>query len=1168
MQLLCRFLTALCALSILAFNSSKARAQEEYEPWEVMRVYFDKTYIGQVVSDAFTPIAIDELADVLKRLSRQQNRTNETPPRTREAQYVASLLGERLHSERSFWQLDSDTEKAVDGVRIGKLTVVPTRARVTEPDDDVDSRQLVDFDQYTADGELVLSFDPAAPRYTFGFYALGTKSRGEIRFALELPSVTMSQLLIATPRDIELYSAEAAVEPATDSQFDNLDDGLRAVLQSRMDENTRLWNVNNSGLTRFELVARRTPTSTADSASAIGLDSHVVAKSQLIYRLSPSRTEVEADFDVLPGNSDSTFRLQLSSELKILEATVNDSPVEFYSVASLSGVLPAKEDARTFVELAAQPSAITGTTVRIKALCLQQGSQRSLPSITLSSAYCLNGTTEVLADNLVVSQITEKRKSSPASEESTREGIVPTDPSAAADTLQPTASRPTSMPIRWHGSPPELDVSLATQIRRWQLESLSQIRVQNEWLTLTCNARLQHSAPDSNEVALQLPQQWLVDNVSIQGQAGESRFKTQKQRRGDQSQILVSWSDTPEKIDFEIQVKAHMPRQNERLTKLSVFSESQLYVPDAAQVEYLALTPGPHYDIDINESTLKLQVQPTDLPAWLQTLIEPADELWFFERLSPQTGPIKLSPSRGGFNSDIVTVLNVDATDLNYTTMIDARPLAGATTGVSILVPASLDPESIVWSLDDSATVLTQSAIGEAAQGSRLIQLQLSRPLSKPFRITARWQQPKPETNQVRVPILAVSGAIDSSSTLIAPSTLRLRQPPVSVQVQGSVKGPKFLQSDLLGEAPASNVDYRQYNLNSVAAFELEFVAGRAEEIQHILVHRQIARHTVSGSGEVTHDIEWFCQTGTASELAFQLPNGWKVESLIVDNTPRVADIDNGRVTCSLPPESELIVSVRCTSSSPSTLWWQSIDLSEPSIDAAVIANERTLRIPRSITPFRSWLSGAKQGTLLDRILPSKLWSNLCPPFDNSQDRWTEVDLTSDAKSNTGVTNVGTNTLTVARKSSLAALSMAAMLLALAVFRLFVPQSFLWWFVLLFTLAIALVLTPRWSLAPVQVIFLGACCAAVLRVLHPLFQLTLNAGVSDQSRLRSGKASAAGGLLVLLVVQPTSLAQENVPPQMPKTYSVLIPTTETEDGIEVDGTYAYAPKALLEKADR
>lgn len=1197
-RLFCGWLTACClGIATLTFVPS-ARAQGD-DPWEVMRVYFDSKYIGRVVSDSFTPIAIDELSDLLKRLERLRNRSNQLPPHIHEAQYVASLSGDRLHSERSCWVFESEQDQGANTVNVGRISVVPTRGRSAESSEKSISRQLVDFDQYTTDGDLVLGFDPEFPSYAFGFYALGSKSRGEVRFEVELPSVTKSQLLIATPQDIELHSSTAAVEPATEARLSEFDEDLKSILLSRMDEATRLWVVNNSGLSQFTLTARKLPTNTLAKEPPVGLDSHVVSTSRFEYRVSPDRTEVTAEFELLPGDPDAGLQLDLSSDLRILDAVVNESPVEFYSVASFGASLHPSETSdddrqvggsRSFVELAAQPSAITGTTIRIQAICPRREPERQLPSINLASAYCLSGTTKVIAEGLVVSQITQTPESRLDTETESAEAIsVGTDVTlspvnAANETRQFGWS--TRLPIRWHGAPPRLRVSLAKQRQPWRLESVSQVRVQSEWLTLTCNAKVRHSSPSSNELSFQVPDWWLIDSVSVKGGSADSRFKAEKIRRDNRAEIRVTWDDTPEEIEFDIQVRAHMPRRGEQLERLSIFAENQLYVPGAEQVEFLVIAPGPLYDIEINESSLKRQVQPTDLPPWQQALIEPAAELWFFERLSPQNEPIELSPSRGGFNSEILTVLDVNDTGLEGTTKINVRPLAGATTSVSVLVPAILEPTSIKWSLDESAIQLDQSSVGAAAQGSRLVRLKLGRPLSRPFQLTAKWriqreqkqrrqipsgQIPRAET-EFKVPVLAISGAIESRSTLIAPSTLRLKQPPVSVQVQGSASLPGVPQSESIVGQFSSGIDYRRYNLNSVAAFELEFISGVEEAQQHIMVHRQFARHTVGGNGEVTHDISWFCQTGAAAELKLKLPAGWQAQSLLVDSAQRSVISEGGSVVCELPPQADVVVSLRCTSSTSSTLWWQNVDCSEPDVDAAVVTTDRVVRLPHSAVPVRYWMYGQEQGTLLDRLVPYKLWANLGPSLSPNPDRWTEVELPIESGSRFGGEERSPRVLLIARKSSLAAMAMAAMLAFLALSRWILPQSFHWWFLVLFTLAIAVVLAPRWILVPLQIVYLGVCCAAVLRVLHPLFQLTISGANGDQSRLRSGKASAVGALFMLVGLQSTVYGQEY--PQavddstIPKTYSVLIPTTETEDGqTSVDGAYAYAPKALLEKAD-
>ncbi|GAB5406685.1 MAG: hypothetical protein Aurels2KO_49160 [Aureliella sp.] len=1153
-----KLLVAACFL----WSFSAPAAAQSPAQWDAMRVYFESQYLEKVVTDAYSPITIQQLE---KELAAIENRRRVSPQLQRgvvRATYIVALRDGRLVSPQSEWQMRGAwQELPADYADLGNISFSPTRAR----SQDDGQRQLVDIDRYLPTGELVVPDDPAYPEIVFGF-TLPEVRPGSKQFDVRVPAASIAQMYISVPAGMEVTSSQATCEQV-DAQSVPLD--ADAAEYAAVGDPIEWWLLTCSGLEQFEIKIEQ------GVAVGKGLPQILISKGAVEYQVDASDVRVTAAFQLADSASDSPVRLSLASGVKLLGVDVDGVAIDWHALLTSKRVRsgatePAGSDdgmragapRQTLVNLDTTVRQCAGKTITVRAVFSQSADQQlSLSAFQVDGAYCFSGTTKVSAERgILLSALSADG--------------VPVAAKAGDDSKQRI--------VDWMGQPPALVADLLFASGDRVVESLTRFAIQPTRFSATCRTRVNVTGAKTNLLTFSIERNWLVDSVRIVGEA-ESRIRTSlRQAKGTQRWFVdVTWDDNPVDLQFDLEIAAHDPR-NRRSERFSLWPRSLLTLPETQQSDVFVIEPSGQFRVDVTRSLLATQVQPVDLPAWQRELLgSDSSEEWVFAQRRGNVPVIKFQAYRGSFVANIVSMVKGDSKAKNdlgekwsVISNIECRPISGAITAVSCVLPVSVEPESVTWSLLDSegeldAGQLTIGPVASTTSEARLIAIDLPAPTSQPFTLQARIEASVAAT-QIELPVVAVPGAVGGSSIVLLPPDLLLSPSSTGVQVLPDANGfaePRY--DERLGNRTAKQrSEFVAVRVDAAASHLLPATVVRPTEPNAVWIQDQVVTHRALAGQELQHIVRWTVKSGAGRKLKVRLPDQWQLRSLRINGKMQEnSATESERLTIDLPVEPTNEIEAEFASAVVGGNWMQRIDLQQPESDAPTISARCLVSIPPSKTTYSMWSMVGRGETLMDRVVPRRLWQILAPSgSDESVAGWTTIELSPDKRASGA--NDSVEELVLFSRTALAAFATAFVLICVGLLRLLMPHSLAYWITVLLSGMATVLLVPVAALPVVQLALLSVCVAFTFRLMQPVFQYRASAEAVASGPRSWSMRSMFGVVLVMLISIPSArgqlLEQGAVEGAGVKTYGLLIPTTETEDGVEVDGSYAYIPKELLE----
>ncbi len=1178
----------LLVVGCISFCSSGLAYAQSAAQWDAMRIYFEQQYLEKVVTEAYSPITIKQLEEDLAAVQAKRLAMPQVQRGVVKATYICALQGNRLVSEQSEWQMRGAWQQLdADYADLGNISFSPMRARSQKDG----QRQLVDIDRYLPTGELVVPDDPAYPEIVFGF-TLNEVRRGSKQFDVRVPSASIAEMYVAVPAGMEVTSTQATAEKIEAS---DVPVALEVNDYSGLGkEGSEWWLVTCSGLTTFELAVEQR------NASAEGVAQLLVSKGNIEYQIDASNVRVTAAYEVAPSASDLPIRLSVDPGAKLLDVDVDGIAVDWHALlvnanrkdgeeglAADKGLnetnLSNADSQPILVELGKTLRECSGKIITIRGLVAHSAEQAfRLPVVQLDGAYCVSGEVRIESKRgILLSQVMLGGKPVPARfDDSSQQRL-----------------------ISWMGQPPSLTTEVAFVSDIWEVESLTRFSIQPARLTATCRARVNIAEAKTNLLTFRVERNWLVDSVRIVGDAA-SRLRTNL-RQATQTQrwfVDVSWDDNPVNLQFDIEITAHDPR-NRRVERLNLRPRSLLTLPEAQQDDHFVIEPSGQYRLDVTRSLLAQQVQPVDLPAWQRDELVESGEAWVFAQRQGTVPSIKLLAYRGSFVANIVSVAkraafdtvkgdaesagrqNQEASGWVVISNIECRPISGAVTSVSCVLPASINPQDIQWSLLESeldSSLLSVDSAARSSEDARIVTLELPAPTSQPFTLQARIEA-SVSGAEVELPVVAVPGAIGGSSTILLPPELTLTSSTAGVQVLLDVKGFSEARYDglLADQTAKQRGEFVAARVDAAASHLLSATAVMDSKRNAVWIQQQTVEHRALAGRELQHTVRWTAESGVDGSLVVRLPDQWQLRSLSLDG--EVLDTSAAgfqQLQIVLPANATSEVDATFVSPASGRGWMQWLDLEQPLVDAPVVSTRRIVKIPPSMTTYSLWSQAGRGDTLMDRIVPRQLWRILAPRSQGETvAAWTTLELppaqrqgaenreADERRGKNAMATLGTDVVLFSR-TALAAFSTALILLLIGLLRYLMPHSLAYWFGVVLAVMAMVLLVPVPLLPVAQLVLLSACCAMILRLMYPVFNYRNGSEVLSSGPRSRSIRSMPGVVLMLLV--PTSFAQAQLIEQEAteqagvKTYGLLIPTTETDDGFEVAGSYAYIPKELLE----
>jgi len=1196
------------------------------EGWEVMRVFIqdDPEQISRLVTSHYATVLLDDLA---RKLVEQNNRRKVSPLRTaalEEAVYMARLEGHMIVSDQSRWKLVGPAQVGPapgQNVELGTLTLALRTARGIPPSD----LQLSDHAQFSPTGTLELPLVTDVSTYWFGF-SLNSREQESARvFDFHLPPAIGAKLLLSAPSNVEL-SSPTVVAQKLSSLVEHLPASWPTTAFPSPTGAVQWWLVHLSGASRFQLYVKQ------ESVANLTRYKRLVRSAAIDYVGSHQHLETHARFRLVGYQPDTPLRMQLSNQLKLETVLVDGTPVRWRVTPSLAGE-------SNLIELIDLKASSQDLDIELRALCpIVTSDAVVLPQIVVDEAYAMDGKSRLWGrDGLVANMLTQSTGKAQRVLRVVGDGKLASGP--VDDPLVWQAS--------WVGTPPAMEASFSRQRQTAVARSLTRFSIQADWLAATCRLRVDAPHLTSNEMRFPVGKGWFIDSVRLIDAEPDIRPRMEDRVSATSPMIVIDWEGKRQQLSLELEVRAHSPRDVNSDT-ISLRSPRLVSLPQSDQIDNYVIEPSSRFAVRMDAQLLPYQRLRFDLPVWQQELLPSTSEMWLFQGVRGSIPPITLVAGSGTYSSQQLTVvtrevgpsalkpsiLTPSAPDtVVVTTHIHCRPTSGSIDRVALTLPAGHPASSWQWMLgqpgenEESVTLPastdnpSRSAESSGVQHTTRLDLELPGPLSTPFTLTGQVRiQLLAAEADLTIPVVAVLATAQSESTLLVPRDLAAGLEQVTAELLSSADQP-------LREAMSvRDIDLNSFPAHTWVAARLEAGASQKLKLKRSVPLRttgwiwsEALRHTLWDDGHVTHDARWIIEGTRLTPLQIQLPKGWQIEEIAIDDVPSEHPGQVQLVQVELPEQNRITVSLRCASSQPPPKWLSHDRWARPTLSLPILASQTSLVIPPSRLAVRQlpnqWSAGNSPLRLVDRLLPMALWSRLGPTpvpknnlllanpmgWSSLPAGWSMLELNSgtaaapppalggaseaavDARQSQALWSGGE---WIISRSALSALALAFVLCVAAVSWFSLgshPRH--WWLAITISL-ILVVLVPNWLLAPAQLVLLAVVLATLLRLCTVVYAWRRSA---FQVRGRSSIVHTTGSVSTTAVMilgcwggstmgQSTNSLQ-NIPAvnssdisfennstnpsskTRPEIFSVLIPIDEAGT---VAGAYAYAPTRLLE----
>lgn len=1210
MRIAVSFLLAYVLISVTT-HFSAAQPPE----WEVMRVFIlDGPGKVDLIPSDYLPMKEDQLQTRLRMEEKRRADTKASAANLSQAVYLAVLNDGKLLSDFSTWTLDGTQTGQIAELKNTSLAI--KRARAITPG----QRQLADFQSFSTHGGTYLRYDPESPTYWFGFEAKARRDPQGYRFDMTLPASANATMLIAAPKDQILSSASVVVEQA-DALHPHLPANWKAVSDSLPipGDEMQWWLVHCSALERFEILVG------SDQGLPEPSYAYSIPSAETSYFCTRGSVRFSTTLKIDPSSSPKLLSLRASKGIRIQSIATGTSAVGWKITDSASSDF-------TLLQLTARADELTETTLKINGLLATTADgSRTLPEIQLLNSYTANGLTTIEAvSGLVLHNIKAGGTSTSVNSVSSSDGGANRDEFSPAQISSPTLNEPSSIAesqlelddaldttdagipfpsnqstsaerwqVKWHGLAPKITLDCDLEEKRMKVESLTKFDIRSEWLAATYRGRFKLQASSSNEMTLQIGTGWFVDDVRILGSsATDIQEMIRESPNHGNSAIEVKWKNNPTSVAFDIEVVAHRPKQTNENT-VSLGSKSLITVQGADQIDNYVIEPSGRFKVQVNAVLLRAQKQPSDLPQWQQDLLSGSSR-WIFRGNRGSVPPVSLIAYSGTFVANITTVLDDADGPPTAHTSVKFQPISAAVDQVQVVLPKSSATEDARWSFSRanaeaaSSTPILVSTMAELTSGAILLTMDLPQPMNEAFIIRTETKVQSSPQHPIQIPVAAVPMATAGSSLLLIPK--RYGIPDDSPRME-------LLPAELCcndNEIPQSLAAWDQEKLSSSLAarldpsesYSIELPSPAESASAEAWAWFQNTTHSILSNGDIQHHTTWILESPNDELLSIRVPVTWSIESLLVDhNSIDIPVRRNGTLEVLLPQGRRTQLALTCRSRSAALGWIESVKLEQCRLSIPVHDHQEQIETPPAHVPLIQLSPHPAHKILADRLDPSNLWSWLAPslskgspaPITNRLDSfvpnanrgpgWTTLQLSEAGKSKASEGQDASKTVWLADRTALAGLALASVIFVIAMLRLCSLYLSCSWWISPLVAAILVVLVPAKLLPVAQLLFLGACCAALFRLALPIFHYRGH----STSNLRKNSRSAAAGVkasvwIAVCSIPFNALAQPLRSPESlrrdlaenSEIFGVVIPVDEE---FQFSGPYVYVPNKLWELLD-
>ncbi len=1154
-----RYFARCFVFSITALLGFPACAQDD---WEVMRVYIqdDQSYIDQLVTDDYFFEPIAELEAKLREEARRRSAIDFPTDNLQASFGVARLANDRLLSDNMIWTVRGQEKQggSASPLNLGKLNMSVSRVRALPSG----AIQLTDEDFYDAAGNLILAPRSGEQTYAFGFTHLGLRSDQSISWTLEIPPAPVAQLLINMPAEKSLASSTALVEELTveeaASMIEQFIDSGSANPSSVTEPGSRWWLVNHSGLREFSLVAS-TYRSRRLGYSVIA--NRVVAN----YSLQRSQGTVQVDAELNPTRSGavvlldipksvrvnsvrfrgSTIRYQIDdvepSDLSRLRVEIDALPVR--ADLSIEGVFETKDEST-------QPLGTAPRTI-------------SLPAIGMPGVFAVQGQTNIVTAPGFV--LLDAARLAPKDSDAGNSTVT----AMAADQTDYAVRTPNQIRFNWSREQPNFQVRLGESLPNFYLETLTQLEIQEGWLSARLNGRLSGKRINSNEFELQIGNGWFIDALAVRGlpsSAAESADTTAAAERivpkyrqltdDEGSGLRIWWEGIPPTVAFEVEVLAHRPLPSGR-SRFILRADRMLSAPNARQNDYYAIASGGSYVLKPNDALLQQQTSALELPQWMNVALNRTPAAWFLEGSQTST-PASTRPSRVQIPrvrfervdaSFIVNSLtSVDLSRRECESRLRIETLSGALSTVDIVVPPSIDSSAIQWRVISVDRQSSEEDVGEIQTSSRLdgstiVSLDLP-PFAGELILAGRYRCAASPEEPCEFFVPDVLRAAGRNTQIMLPQNARLVDHDADVEFPGTVSNESIVELarrfDIdADDSPKQLIRTEATSAGRFSVQQANFASGLAYAHQATATHRLYTHEIGRGT------VQWQVEVLAATKIGVKIPAQCMVKRVLVGDEV----ISEGGTAANLAERFDLPVKtgrdqrIRVEYEYPASnrLGFRVYTLPEPELMIEVASFDRLIELPPGRMSLAEIVEPRMLGTLWDRLNPKSLWKLIHP--SSVQGEMTDDGWRVYRRGLAGRHRMGdsvSRTITTVDSALVACGFLAAALLLLGLLRLLGPRTHVGWCIAGSIAAAATVVSPIWLLGGLQLLLLSLLVGYLFFMVIPL--LAYRSSRRKESKRRSSAAAnqqlarsgpAASALILLFTALHGSMAIAS--PQPPST---------------------------------
>ena len=1153
-----RFVVCLsfCVASIVSHFSSAARAQIR-DDWQVLRIFVPEEEVGALVPNDYNPVELEDLAGALSREAIRRSQL-QSSPHIADALYIVRCSAENLASDQSRWSIKTPFSNA--SLKLEETSVALRNAGSTPADD----KPLLPSLRFSTDGTATLSKILGDTNYWFGLSATPTDRSGkQAIYDLRLPVATMARMLISSPASINITSPDVIVTQVTNPR-ETLPENWPSLTIA---EGQQWFLIHLSGKSRFRLI-----TEVTDRKDAMDFQ-HFVRRTSLAYTASEKGLALSADFEAERLAATSSLRILLDRSLRLQAATVNGAAADYR--------LAAADENKSAFDILLNNVPGGNAKVRIEAVMdTDFPFDDLLPTIEIGRAFSWEGKTSLLAeDALVVDQFEFSKRIE-----------------SAKPKLETTSIGKRWL-ADWIGIPPRFHASIGRATPTCEVESITRLTVQEDWIAATTNLRIICHSLSSNELRLQVGEGWFIDDLTIEKADFPINHQLPDGAAGD---VVLNWDRLNSDMSVDLQLVAHLPRATD-VEHLSLEAPRVVTVRGGSQKDHYAIEQSGRFQIQANPLLQRLELNEGELASWQAPLLSRSTPTQLFQGLGERVPPIVMNRSSGTYVAKVITVATPINGQLRATYTVAVLPTTGAIDSASCVlkIPSGVSPPTWRVTQEQSGeqipvarAVVKASSEGPERdlQGKMRFDFQLPDATTNKFVLQCEMQLPIEGLAVINLPLITMPMATET--WMILPRNFELPSTSLGVfALPSSVCCDSSEFAQTFEKEADSMVGYR-YDPSVVTSVDLRPAAQKLD--RGAWIWSDSTEHWLYNDGRVAHQTDLQIFAPESMTLVVKFPPGWVLNRILLDGIALVAaqPLDSQRVPIAIPQGRHVHLSVRAASQNGAPQWLTRVQLLKPTFSLASLDSSEIFWLQPGHISVNEMLGNA-DASVIGRLSPASWWQWLNPartapePDNLDSQSWRKMPLRSpsaesslvlryfpgysSATTNTAQENVerrGETSISealVIDRSSLCAISVAIFLAGVALSFWLLGDRIHWWWLCLTSSIVAVMLVPSACVGVAQLTLLSLVGGALARLIRLVTSARTHQSGSGSHGSTIRRASASASLL-LVVLCGGKVGSAQVPTlgtptkKIPATYGVLIPLNAAG---ELSAKHVYAPRKLM-----